>query len=313
MPAIPTIALDFKDDAMHRTVFYERFLAAVARSPSFVEDPDHADLIFPAEDTAVETNWPRYGLGETAYVRGKFDPKIHLAYLRRLTQVRRPLCVINMHPGIRLPTALQANASILVADINLRAFERTFNPRTVSMPALPIGIARNPGPARTLVASFRGVSSHPVRQRLAEIADGKRIVVELVDRLNHVGKLDAEKKQSDPAYLALLESSSFAFVPRGDAEFSYRLLEVMSAGCIPVVLADGLVLPFDRTIDWSTCSLHVSESKVLELPAMLAGIPPAQISDMQANAAKVYATVFSSLEAILAQLLTEAAIILART
>ena len=31
----------------------------------------------------------------------------------------------------------------------------------------------------------------------------------------------------------------FAFVPRGDALFSYRLLEVMARGAIPVILSDG--------------------------------------------------------------------------
>ena len=49
----------------------------------------------------------------------------------------------------------------------------------------------------------------------------------------------------------LLSRAKFGFVPRGDAIFSYRLLETMSFGVIPVIIADGWALPFgEHLLDW---------------------------------------------------------------
>jgi len=130
---------------------------------------------------------------------------------------------------------------------------------------------------KRLLASFRGVKSHPTRGLVAQLHDGSSIVCEIVEPANHFGKLDAVNKLVDTAYVDLLNKSIFAFVPRGDAEFSYRLLEVMSFGCIPIILSDGLVLPFDRTISWPEVSLHVPERDTLHIPAILSNIPPARV------------------------------------
>jgi len=61
------------EPAMARTVYYELFSDAVRRNPRFVEDPAMADICLPAEDTAVETNWPRFGDQTSAYIRGGYD------------------------------------------------------------------------------------------------------------------------------------------------------------------------------------------------------------------------------------------------
>lgn len=309
------VALDFKDSTMPRTVFYNHFLRALEMSPAFVVEPAAANLLFPHEDTALERNWPRYGQLNTAFVRGEHNPSAYQAYLKNIFQVRRPLCLVNMHPFIRLPVILQNNPFITIADINLRTFERSLNARTISMPALPILTATNHGPKRSILASFRGVASHPVRHALAKISDGQKIVTELIDNSYHCGKIDAlnqENGTTDKTYLALLETSVFAFVPRGDAEFSYRLLEVMSAGCIPVILSDGLVLPFDRTINWSAFSLHVPEKYALNLPTILAGFPAKRIATMQKGVKHIYDNHFSCMKTIVASLLREAELTIGR-
>ena len=63
-----TVGFICEDAAMPRTVFYERFKEAVQRHSSFRETD--AELLIPAEDTANETNWPRYGNPQSAYLRG---------------------------------------------------------------------------------------------------------------------------------------------------------------------------------------------------------------------------------------------------
>ena len=85
----------------------------------------------------------------------------------------------------------------------------------------------------------------------------------------------------DDSYAELMAASAFAFIPRGDALFSYRLLEAMSYGCIPVILSDNWVLPFDRTIAWTDIALHVPENGVPLLPQLLRAFEPQRIAEIQ--------------------------------
>ena len=67
-----------------------------------------------------------------------------------------------------------------------------------------------------------------------------------------------------------IAQSQFSAVPRGDNLFSYRFTEVLSVGAIPVVLADGWVLPFTKTlVDWSNCVVTIPEDDVLQIPSIL--------------------------------------------
>ena len=65
-------------------------------------------------------------------------------------------------------------------------------------------------------------------------------------------------------YGDLLTHTRFALIPRGHGLFSYRLTEALSAGAIPVILADGLVLPFDELINWNAISIRIPEDRVHE-------------------------------------------------
>lgn len=315
----PPVGLLLPWDEVPRTVFYDRFLAAVRAHPSFTEaDPV---LLIPAEDTSQETNWPRYGDPDSAWVR-RPDPVASQGVLRRyleaiVGQARaypdRQVLVVNMHPFARLPLMLAPYGNILVADGSLSEDERARNPRTLSMPALPM-VKPAPAaaaPARTILASFRGGATHPVRQALAGLHDGREIVVNLVGRA-HVGRIDAVAGRTDADYESLLDSSVFAFVPRGDALFSYRLLEVLARGAIPVILSDGWVLPFDRTLDWSAIALRVPEAEVADLPARLRRIPPDEIARLQAEGRRAWAGAFDGLERVAATLLAETAQLLAQ-
>jgi len=51
----------------------------------------------------------------------------------------------------------------------------------------------------------------------------------------------------------------FGVVPRGDSLFTHRLMEVVSAGAIPVIVSDGWILPFDELVDWERVGVVVRE------------------------------------------------------
>lgn len=308
------VELFLRDDSLPRTEYWQRLLDVLKSfSARSGEEPG---VLVPHEDTAIETNWPRYANPRSAYIRGQphdlSDGGAFHRYVERIVAFakenpHRSVLYVNMHPFIRMPSILGALRNVIVADVSLSAAERSANPRTVSMPALPLvsGDDTTARPQRRILASFQGVNSHPVRAHLARIADGESIVVKLVEKDRHWGRLDATRGEIDRDYANLLADSIFAFVPRGDALFSYRLAEVMSFGCIPVILSDGWVLPFDRTLSWSEMSLTVDSGAVGELPRLLGSLGGEEIRTRQARVADAYRNHFTTLPKIVATMLGE--------
>ena len=72
----------------------------------------------------------------------------------------------------------------------------------------------------------------------------------------------------DPySYLNLLFTSRFSLLPRGNGyALSYRHIEAMNVGSIPVIISDKYQLPFSEVIDWDTCSIRIKEN---ELPMLV--------------------------------------------
>lgn len=91
----------------------------------------------------------------------------------------------------------------------------------------------------TLWKRHLGVPPFDVRRHLLELHNGRDIIV--ADRYH-----DGSDKYD---YADLLISSRFGLVPRGGGLHSYRFIEVLAAGAIPVVLADDWVIPFQEVVD----------------------------------------------------------------
>jgi hypothetical protein len=306
-----------EEAGMPRTVFYDRFKDAVRRNAAFRDAG--ADLLIPAEDTANETNWPRYGNPESAYLRGSrpdlSNEGIFFRYMDRVARYAHDhadnrVLIVNMHPFVRLPMTFKPLTNVLIADGSLANFERALNPRTISMPALPFVRNAAGETYRDILASFQGASSHPVRRALARLHDGRDFVIKLVEPAAYAGRIDKEVGATDSDYEALLDRSVFAFVPRGDALFSYRLLETMARGAIPVILSDGWVLPFDRLVNWTSCSLSFHHEAVHRIPETLRAFTADEIVRLQTNLRDTYARFFANLDCIVAALFQEVAGIL---
>lgn len=56
----------------------------------------------------------------------------------------------------------------------------------------------------------------------------------------------AHSKSGSSAYFNAMANAWFGWCPHGDQRWNLRFLELLTAGAVPVVVADGLTLPFEQ-------------------------------------------------------------------
>ncbi|KAH8952137.1 hypothetical protein BDL97_09G069200 [Sphagnum fallax] len=85
-----------------------------------------------------------------------------------------------------------------------------------------------------------------------------------------------------------LMNTTFAIVPAGIQASSYRFIEVLSAGAVPVLIADNYVKPFEKLIQWHKCLLQFPSSEMHRIVQVLRGLSPTEILQRQENCLYFY-------------------------
>ncbi|XP_066367695.1 probable glucuronosyltransferase Os01g0926600 [Miscanthus floridulus] len=80
-----------------------------------------------------------------------------------------------------------------------------------------------------------------------------------------------------PTYYEDMQRAIFCLCPLGWAPWSPRLVEAVVFGCIPVIIADDIVLPFADAIPWEEIGVFVAEDDILKLDTILTSIPMEEI------------------------------------
>lgn len=83
-------------------------------------------------------------------------------------------------------------------------------------------------------------------------------------------------------------NSTFGLVPAGRQPASYRFSEVLSAGTIPVLIADNYVKPFDTLIQWHKCLLQFPTSEMHRIVGVLRAIKEEELLKRQENCLQYY-------------------------
>ncbi|XP_065089459.1 exostosin-1 [Ochlerotatus camptorhynchus] len=99
-------------------------------------------------------------------------------------------------------------------------------------------------------------------------------------------------------YETLLQNSTFCLVPRGRRLGSFRFLEALQAGCIPVLLSNSWVLPFQSKIDWQQAAIWADERLLLQVPDIVRSISTSRILALRQQTQVLWERYFSSIEKI---------------
>ncbi len=268
VPALATCGI-----TVYADLAYQALLRHPARRANLDDD---TTLIVMPPFAAWETNWPVYKGGQRNFVRegeycgskvyeaarllsrhaavwacGGDDVRQHSTDAYRADSCQAPkVLVMDAMPSYDfIPDYAHSDPGIIWAKLNL--LEPYWRAQDISMPP-PLhngerfrGSNVSDSPAATLpphlpapkyFLTFKGnFASHPVRRRFAELHDPAAGIIIL-------DSTSAEASAYD--YYDLMFNTTFALVPRGDVEFSYRFAEAVCSGSIPVLIADGWVPPF---------------------------------------------------------------------
>ena len=114
------------------------------------------------------------------------------------------------------------------------------------------------------------------------------------------GKMIVTLSDDKFSYLNLLFASTYSLLPRGNGcALSYRHIESMNAGSIPVIISDEYVLPFNELIDWKQCALQVKEANIQDLHCLISSHEKTNYTNTINNVKTVYDAYFSSTKQII--------------
>lgn len=91
------------------------------------------------------------------------------------------------------------------------------------------------------------------------------------------------KRHIFSGYQSEIVRSVFCLCPLGWAPWSPRLVESVALGCVPVIIADNIRLPFSSVVRWPEISLTVVEKDVGKLGEILEQVALTNLSLIQSN------------------------------
>ncbi|KAL1919313.1 uncharacterized protein VTP21DRAFT_2006 [Calcarisporiella thermophila] len=95
----------------------------------------------------------------------------------------------------------------------------------------------------------------------------------LFNGLNQIPGWDVSESSEDEEYIDLLSRSRYGITPAGWTLDTTRLWEYLAFGVVPVIIADGIIEPFENDVDWHSFSVYVRREDAHLLDDILRAIP----------------------------------------
>ncbi|KAJ9554695.1 hypothetical protein OSB04_009309 [Centaurea solstitialis] len=134
---------------------------------------------------------------------------------------------------------------------------------------------------RDIFVFFRGkMEVHP--KNVSGRFYSKRVRTEILRKYGNDRRFYL-KRHRFAGYQSEIVRSVFCLCPLGWAPWSPRLVESVALGCVPVIIADGIRLPFESAVPWPEISLMVAEKDVAKLGGILDHVAATNLSAIQRN------------------------------
>tara|TARA_Y100001973_G_C5155126_1_gene310284 strand:- start:657 stop:1322 length:666 start_codon:yes stop_codon:yes gene_type:complete len=89
-------------------------------------------------------------------------------------------------------------------------------------------------------------------------------------------------------YEETLTRSRFSLCPSGTGPTSIRFLESLGSGAIPIILADTMMLPTIKEINWDDCTIKIPEKNYNNLRDILSRITQKKEKEMRKKGLEAY-------------------------
>ncbi|KAJ7545101.1 hypothetical protein O6H91_09G107300 [Diphasiastrum complanatum] len=134
---------------------------------------------------------------------------------------------------------------------------------------------------RNIWAFFRGkMEIHP--KNISGRIYSRGIRTTIWRKFSHSKKFYIKRKKSEH-YQSEILRSIFCLCPLGWAPWSPRIVESVVFGCVPVIIADDIALPYSHVINWNKISLTVPERDVHKLDRILQHVALKNLTVIQNN------------------------------
>lgn len=110
-------------------------------------------------------------------------------------------------------------------------------------------------------------------------------------------------KYTSLSYLDIMISSEYCLIPRGENLFSYRFTEVLSTGCIPVLISNDekWLLPYiqPQIVNWNECVIYMNHTNTVNMISILKSISYQQRCIMHYKCYHIYSKYMSNTDQVI--------------
>lgn len=106
------------------------------------------------------------------------------------------------------------------------------------------------------------------------------------------------KSNKEFEYPEVLKEGLFCIVMRSARLAQSILLEALASQCIPIIIADSIILPFDSHLDWNRLAIFVPENNIKSLFKVVQNVSQERRGELYWQLRWTYDKYFSSVEQI---------------
>jgi FkbM family methyltransferase len=174
--------------------------------------------------------------------------------------------------SLKYYTIVQYDDGILnnLDGLDIKVFSMSGKPMDYALPLLCTPHAELPPQPRPIFANFIGRITHPIREKLIPFVSQR-------------GWMITDKAMPLSNFCSVLNTSIFTLCPRGYGPTSFRIMEALQYGSIPVYISDEFIEPHGLPFDFY--GVKVSPEEVKDLKSILDSVP---IPMLQSAGKQVY-------------------------